>query len=64
MMFDRMRLFDAGCFHDMDLPDLDHEAACLGPTERIDRQRAFEPVLDCEDTLQIRSSMRVPARCS
>jgi hypothetical protein len=51
MMFDRMRVYDAGHFHDVDLPDWYHEANRLSETECIDWHRAFERVLDCEYTL-------------
>lgn len=51
MMFDRMRVYDAGCFHDVDLPDWYREAQRLSQTERIDWHCALERVLDCEYTL-------------
>jgi hypothetical protein len=51
MSFDRMRVHDAGRFHDTDLPDWYHEAERLSQTERIDWHRALERVLDCEYTL-------------
>ena len=51
MMFDRIRVYDAGRFHDVDLPDWYHEAQSLSQTERIDWHCALERVLDCEYTL-------------
>lgn len=51
MSFDRMRLYDAGRFHDTKLPDWYHAAVRLGETERVDWHRALERVLDCEYTL-------------
>jgi len=51
MMFDRMRVYDAACFHDVDLPDWYREAERLSQTERIDWHCALERVLDCEYTL-------------
>lgn len=51
MSYDRMRVHDAGRFHDTDLPDWYHEAERLSQTERIDWHRALERVLDCEYTL-------------
>ena len=51
MMFDRIRVYDAGRFHDVDLPDWYHEANRLSETEHVDWHRAFERVLDCEYTL-------------
>lgn len=51
MMFDRMRVYDAGRFHDVDLPDWYHEAQSLSQTERFDWHCALERVLDCEYTL-------------
>lgn len=51
MMFDRMRVYDAGRFHDVDLPDWYREAQSLSQTERIDWHSALERVLDCEYTL-------------
>ena len=47
MMFDRMRVYDAGRFHDVDLPDWYREAQSLSQTERIDWHCALERVLDC-----------------
>jgi hypothetical protein len=46
-----MRVFDAGRFHDMDLPDWYHEAKRLSQTEHMDWHCALERVLDCEYTL-------------
>ena len=51
MMFDRMRLYDAGRFHDTELPDWYREAQRLSQAERIDWHCALERVLDCEYTL-------------
>lgn len=51
MSFDRLRVYDAGRFQDMDLPDWYHEACRISETEHIDWHRAFERVLDCEYTL-------------
>jgi hypothetical protein len=51
MMFDRMRVYDAGRFHDVDLPDWYREARRLSQTERIDWHCALELFLDCEYTL-------------
>ena len=51
MMFDRIRVYDAGRFHDVDLPDWYHEANRLSETEHVDWHRAFERALDCEYTL-------------
>jgi len=50
-MFDRIRLYDAGRFHDTELPDWYHEAERLSEAERIEWHRALECVLDCEHTL-------------
>ena len=51
MSFDRMRLYDAGRFHDTELPDWYDAAMHLSETERVDWHRALERVLDCEHTL-------------
>ena len=51
MSFDRMRLYDAGRFHDAELPAWYREAVRLSETERVDWHRALERVLDCEHTL-------------
>jgi hypothetical protein len=51
MSFDRMRLYDAGRFHDTELPDWYHAAVRISETERVDWHRALERVLDCEYTL-------------
>ena len=51
MSFDRMRLYDAGRFHDTELPDWYHAAMRLSEAERVDWHRALERVLDCEHTL-------------
>ncbi len=42
MSFDRLRSYDAGHFHDVDLPVWYHEANRLCEEERIDFHRAFE----------------------
>lgn len=51
MSYDRIRLYDAGRFHDTELPDWYHKAERLSETERVDFHRAFDRVLDCEHTL-------------
>ena len=51
MSFDRMRLYDAGRFHDTELPDWYHAAVRISETERVDWHRALERVLDCKYTL-------------
>jgi len=51
MSFDRVRLYEAGRIHDIDLPDWYREAERLSETERVDFQRAFDRILDCEHTL-------------
>ena len=51
MSVDRMRLYDAGRFHDTELPDWYHAAMRLSEAERVDWHRALERVLDCEYTL-------------
>ena len=51
MMFDRMRVYDAGRFHDTELPDWYREAQSLSQAERIDWHCALERVLDCKYTL-------------
>ena len=51
MSFDRLRVYDAGRFHDVALPDWYHEACRISEMERVDWHRAFERVLDCEYTL-------------
>ena len=51
MSYDRMRLYDAGRFHDTELPEWYREAERLSETERVDFHRAFDRVLDCEHTL-------------
>ena len=50
MSFDRLRLYDAGHFHDVDLPDWYHEANRLCEEDRLDWHRALERVLECEYT--------------
>lgn len=51
MSYDRIRLYDAGLFHDTELPDWYHAAVRISETERVDWHRALERVLDCEYTL-------------
>ncbi len=51
MSFDRMRLYDAGRFHDTELPDWYHAAVRISETERVDWHRALVRALDCEYTL-------------
>lgn len=51
MSYDRMRVYDAGRFHDTELLDWYHEAERLSQTERINWHRALERMLDCEYTL-------------
>jgi len=51
MSFDRLRIYNAGRFHEVDLPDWYHEACRISEEEHIDWHRAFERVLDCEYTL-------------
>ncbi len=51
MMFDRMRVYDAGHFHDVELPDWYHEARRLSETRRLARHMAFDRALGCEHTL-------------
>lgn len=57
MSYDRMRLHDAGRFHDTELPDWYQEAQRVSETERIDFHRALERVLDCEYTLLTEDGM-------
>lgn len=57
MSFDRIRLYDAGRFHDTELPDWYHKAERLSETERMDFHRAFDRVLDCEHTLLTEEGM-------
>jgi hypothetical protein len=51
MIFDTMRVYEAGRFHDMDLPEWYHESERLSEAERLDWHRALDRVLDCEHTL-------------
>ena len=51
MSYDRIRLYDAGRFHDTELPDWYREAERMSEAERVDFHRALERVLDCEHTL-------------
>jgi len=57
MSFDRIRLYDAGRFHDTELPDWYHKAERLSETERMDFHRVFDRVLDCEHTLLTEEGM-------
>jgi hypothetical protein len=51
MSYDRIRIYDAGRFHDTELPEWYREAQRLSETERVDFHRAFDRVLGCEHTL-------------
>ena len=51
MSFDRLRVYEAGRFHEVDLPDWYHEVERLSEEERLDWHRAFDRILDCEHTL-------------
>ena len=51
MMFEKLRVYEAGDFHEVDLPDWYHEAERISEEERFDWHRAFDRVLDCENTL-------------
>jgi len=51
MSFDRLRIFNAGRLHEVDLPDWYHEACRISEQEHVDWHRAFERVLDCQYTL-------------
>ena len=57
MMFDRMRVYDAGRFHETDLPDWYYEANRLSQTERLNWHLALERVLGCEYTLLTEEGM-------
>ena len=57
MSFDMLRIYDAGRFHDVDLPDWYHEAELLCDKERLDWHRAVDRVLDCEHTLLTEEQM-------
>jgi len=57
MSYDRLRLYDAGRFHDTELPDWYREAVRLCETEHVDFHRAFDRVLDCEHTLLTEEGM-------
>lgn len=48
MSFDRLRVYDAGRFHDIPLPDWYREADLLCEQQQLDWDRALECVLDCE----------------
>ena len=51
MSFNTLRVYDAGRFHDVDLPEWYHEAERLSDKDRLDWHRALDRVLDCEHTL-------------
>lgn len=51
MNFDRMRVYDTGHFHDVELPDWYREAGRLSETKRLARHMAFDRALGCEHTL-------------
>lgn len=51
MSFDTLRVYEAGRFYDLDLPDWYEEACRISETERVDWYRAFERVLECEYSL-------------
>lgn len=51
MSYDRIRLYDAGCFHDIKPPNWYRDAERLSETKRVDWYRALERTLDCEHTL-------------
>mgnify|MGYP003598710030 CR=1 FL=1 len=57
MIFDRMRVYDAGRFTDTELPDWYHDAGRLSQTERLDWHHALERVLGCEYTLLTEEGM-------
>lgn len=57
MSYDRLRLYDAGRFHDTELPDWYREAERLCETEHVDFHRAFDRVLGCEHTLLTEEGM-------
>ncbi len=57
MSYDRIRHYDAGRFHDTELPDWYHKAERLSETERVDFHRAFDRALDCEHTLLTEEGM-------
>jgi len=48
MMFEKLRVYDGGDFHEVELPDWYHEAERISEEERFDWHRAFDRVLDCE----------------
>lgn len=48
MMSETMRVYDAGRFHDVALPDWYREVNRLSETERLGYDRALDRVLDCE----------------
>lgn len=49
MIFDTLRIYEAGSFHDVDLPDWYRQAERLCEQEHLDWHRALDRVLDCED---------------
>ena len=48
MSYDTLRVYEAGRFRDMPLPDWYREANLLCEQQQLDRERALERVLDCE----------------
>ena len=48
MSYDTLRVYQAGQFQDVPLPDWFREALCISEQERVDWYRALERVLDCE----------------
>jgi hypothetical protein len=48
MMNTRMRVYDAGRFHEVDLPPWYLEAERLSQTKKFERYAAFEEALDCD----------------
>ncbi|WP_223428755.1 hypothetical protein [Tateyamaria pelophila] len=48
MSYDTLRVYEAGRFHDVDLPDWYYEACRIGEMEGVNWHRALERVLDCE----------------
>ena len=48
MSYDTLRVYEAGRFHDVHLPDWYHEVDRLCQQQRLDWYRALERVLDCQ----------------
>ena len=48
MSYDTLRVYEAGRFHDVELPDWYHEAERLSEEQQLDWDRALERVLDCQ----------------